>query len=91
MKVLIDGKEVECLNDVKVIWDNCPEDDMELHMAVTYEGIILDKFTVQNDSDETGLCQEGTASIENSELAEFCDIPNYSPFEDSLEYHESFS
>ncbi len=73
MKVFIDGEEVVCNNDVKVIWDDeYPEDDMELHTTVTSEGAILDRFTCQDDSDETGLSCEATASLGIDDLDEFC-------------------
>jgi len=73
MKVIIDGKELEVNNDVKIIWDKeYPEDDMELHMAATHEGIILDRFTRQDDSDETDLSLEATASLGIDDLDEFC-------------------
>lgn len=73
MKLFIDGKEVEFQNDVKVVWDDeYPEDDMELHMAATHEGIILDRFTRQDDSDETGLSVEATASLGIDDVDEFC-------------------
>jgi len=42
MKILIDGKEVKFENDVKVIWEDTPDAEQELHMCATYEGIILD-------------------------------------------------
>jgi len=73
MKVIIDGKELEVNNDVKIIWDDeYPEDGMELHMAATHEGIILDRFTRQDDSDETDLSLEATASLGIDDLDEFC-------------------
>ena len=73
MIVLIDGNEVECNNDVKVIWDDeYPESDMELHVTVTSEGVILDRFTRQDDSDETGLSMEATASMRIDDLDELC-------------------
>jgi hypothetical protein len=72
MKVLIDGNEIEVLNDIKVIWNDTPDEDMELHMAATCEGVILDRFTRQDDSDETGLCLEATMSIDTEALDGFC-------------------
>ena len=74
MKVLIDGQEVECKNDVKIIWDGeeAPEDDMQFHMTVTHEGIILDSFIVQNDSDETDLCLDKTMSVDVEYLRSLC-------------------
>jgi hypothetical protein len=68
MKVLIDGKEVECLNDVKVIWDDTPDENMELHMAATSEGVILD---VYGTDDNGGTC-ERTASLLTDDLGEIC-------------------
>jgi hypothetical protein len=68
MKVLIDGKEVECLNDVKVIWDDTPDDNMELHMAATGEGVILD---VYGTDDNGGTCEQ-TASLDTEDLVACC-------------------
>lgn len=72
MTVIVDGKEIKVGNDVKVIQDHMPEADMELHLTVTSEGIVLDRFTRQDDSDETGLCLEATASREVADLDDFC-------------------
>jgi len=48
MKVLIDGKEVECLNDVKVIYDdilvNKEGTEGELHVILNCEGMVTDLF-----------------------------------------------
>jgi len=52
VKVLIDGKEVKCLNDVKVIYDggyydedvNGKDVQVEPHLTVTHEGVILDNI-----------------------------------------------
>jgi len=72
MKVFLDGVEVKCLNDVKVVWEDTPDTDMEMHMAATCEGIILDTFTRQDDSDETGLSLEKTMSVGTEELEAMC-------------------
>ena len=46
MKVLIDGKEIEILNDVKILWDQMDDDENEqvLQLTATYEGLIGDVF-----------------------------------------------
>lgn len=52
MKVLIDGKEVKCLNDVKIIHKNQLVDvdrngnDVmgDLHITLTHEGMVADTF-----------------------------------------------
>jgi|TARA_Y100000034_G_scaffold54339_1_gene66595 hypothetical protein len=64
MKVLIDGKEIEVLNDVKVIWETTPDEGMELHMAATCEGIVLDRYS-EDDI-------EATMSIDTEGLDGFC-------------------
>ena len=60
MKVLIDGKEVEVQNDVKIIWEQEDDDENEqtLQLTATYEGLIGDVF------DEEGELIQ-TASIEH--------------------------
>jgi len=65
MQVLIDGIQVEFGNDVKVIWEDTPEDNKELHLTATSEGIILDVF------DEDGEC-ERTMSLDTEQLSEEC-------------------
>lgn len=54
MKVLIDGREVEVQNDVKIIWDQMDEHEkeQELHLTCTYEGIIADRYK-EGEFDET--------------------------------------
>jgi hypothetical protein len=42
MKVLIDGEEVECLNNVKVIYEEGDENGDELHVTLNGEGQVLD-------------------------------------------------
>jgi hypothetical protein len=49
MKVLIDGKEIKVLNDVKIIYEedfyNKKEDDLvdsELHLTVNPKGVVFD-------------------------------------------------
>ena len=50
MKVLIDGKEVECLNDVKIIYENEPivrsmgEAYGNLEVTLNSEGMIADTW-----------------------------------------------
>lgn len=45
MKVLIDGEEVEVLNDVKIIYEGLGlEEDEQLHITATSEGLIHDVF-----------------------------------------------
>ena len=56
MKVLIDGKEVTCNNDVKIIYDDETlgfDKDLggkiiagQLHVTLTHEGMIADTFTL---------------------------------------------
>ena len=72
MRVLIDGIEVQCLNAVKVIWTDTPDEEMEMHMGITHEGIILDTFTRQDDSDDTGLSLEKTMSLDLEFLEAQC-------------------
>ena len=58
MKVLIDGKEVECNNDVKVIFDDGGyydeadgnEVEVEPHLSITHEGLILDNIVTKEES-----------------------------------------
>jgi len=72
MKVLIDGEEIEFLNDVKIIWDethdNWGQKD-ESHLTATSEGIIVDM--VQKD----GTVAE-TQSVEVSDLFNILLIDN---------------
>jgi len=60
MKVLIDGKEVECLNDVKVIYEQ--EDDQgrpqELHVIANCEGLITDVFDFEGELVDTACVCE---------------------------------
>ena len=49
MKVFIDGKQVECNNDVKIIYEgkDIGHDEMvsgELHLTITNEALIADTF-----------------------------------------------
>jgi len=56
MIVLIDGKEVKVLNDIKIIVDLENEQEEELHLTVTHEGVItdvIDKEDVVLTSSET--------------------------------------
>lgn len=59
MKVLIDGKEVKCQNDVKIIHDI--EGD-ELHVTCTHEGVVTDVVS--------GGEVIGTSSIEAKDIYE---------------------
>jgi len=64
MKVIIDGNEVECLNDVKVIYDDQMDEDenpTQIHVTATYEGLIIDEFN--NDGN-----LNSTSSMEVSSL-----------------------
>lgn len=74
MKVLIDGKEVQVLNDIKVIYDGVcvdmdfdtgDEEHAELHVTLTNEGLILDLI------DEDGEVI-GTYGTEHGEMATLC-------------------
>ena len=62
MKVIVDGNEVECLNDVTIIFDehpimldgpNHPEETGQVHVKATHEGIILDVFDEAGDPHRT--------------------------------------
>jgi hypothetical protein len=46
MKVLVDGKPVKCLNDIKVVWEiyNEPDDQEDLIVTLTPEGMVMDKY-----------------------------------------------
>jgi hypothetical protein len=50
MRLLIDGKEVEFLENVKIIYDdgeyfaNGDETPVEPHLTITNEGVIVDNF-----------------------------------------------
>lgn len=48
MKVLIDGKEIEVKNDIRVIWD-VPLSDGEGHiqMVANHEGIVWDLYDAE--------------------------------------------
>jgi hypothetical protein len=65
MIVQIDGEEVKVLNDIKVIWEDSPDTDQQLHMAATCEGIILDVL------DKDGEV-EATMSLDTEQLSEEC-------------------
>ena len=76
MKVLIDGKEVVCHNDVKVIYDHQEYYDedregngvqVEPHLIITHEGIILDNIA-QNEEGQVF----STMSQEINDLIELC-------------------
>jgi len=77
MKVLIDGKEVKCLNDIKVIYDGVVfgmnDDDLdlegELHVALNCEGIVADLISVCEDGDAEVI---GTMSNTYGEMSEWC-------------------
>ena len=71
MKVLLNGQEVTQVDDLRVIYDERPEEDEQLHMVVTPEGIILDVVVDQGDSDET-TSVERTMSIDVDGLDSFC-------------------
>jgi len=69
MIVLIDGKEVECLNDVKVIWtghEDSQGQHIDSHLTLTYEGAIFDKVSNEAVSNEGYV--EQTQSIEYEDL-----------------------
>ncbi len=87
MKVFVDGKEVQVMNDIRVIWDgeyfdSHPNMGQEaefsghLQMVANYEGIILDTFegdSIENqEKDENFWKLRGTASLMNTDLADFC-------------------
>lgn len=84
MRVLIDGKEVEVQNDIRVLWDgdfvdpnpDCGEftaqrDEFSGHlqMVATHEGIILDTFEEHTPDEHEN---RGTASMTVEDLSEFC-------------------
>jgi hypothetical protein len=49
MLVLIDGKEVKVLNDIKIIVEAGSDDDYDrqLHLTLTHEGLITDVFQAE--------------------------------------------
>jgi len=65
MKVLIDGEEVECLNNVKVIYEEGDENHEELHVTLNNEGQVLDVV------DEEGRVEKTYWALV-SHLAEEC-------------------
>ena len=69
-RVIIDGAEHDVMGDVKIIWEKKGEnEDEQLHLTATSEGIILDKVIDQHDSDDT-LSFEATAGYEVEDLLE---------------------
>jgi hypothetical protein len=74
MKLIVDGKAVEFKNDVKVLWDDESEDQLQL--TATHEGIILDTFELdeaetEHQGESFYECK-GTASLEIADLEEYC-------------------
>ena len=74
MKVYVDGKEIEVLNDVKIVYDEvCVDLDMntntdiygQLHATMTSEGMILDLIDPEGE-----IC--ATYAKEYSEMATWC-------------------
>jgi len=75
MKVLIDGKEVQVQNDVKIIYDGvCIDIDSdtdtdilgELHATMTSEGMILDVIDTEGE-----VC--ATYATEYGQMASWCE------------------
>jgi hypothetical protein len=73
MKILVDGKEIQVQNDIKVIYedvvidydmDSEEEKHAELHATLTHEGLILD---VVHEGEIAG-----SNSMEYGEMATFC-------------------
>jgi predicted RNA-binding protein with PIN domain len=66
MKVFIDGVEVECHNDVKVVYENREIDlvfgqgakSCDLHVTLTNEGMIADTFIEGEGESFTTMSQE---------------------------------
>ena len=69
MKVLIDGKEVEVLNDVKIIYEdeefyNKDADDLvdsELHLTANPKGLVID--IIQEGQTITDTCWHTTIDL----------------------------
>lgn len=76
MKVLIDGKEVTVLNDVKIIVENFDwyGNKSELHLTLTSEGLITDVVREDEEDQTTNVVE--TDSKTYSELFSFL---TYSP------------
>jgi len=58
MKVMIDGKNVKCNSEVRVIhettiWHGCKETEAELHMIISDEGMITD-LVIDGEAEKTG-------------------------------------
>jgi len=66
MIVLVDGKEIECNNDVKVIHEDPMSPDRELHITLTHEGMIAD--VIDADYDVSII----TTSLELLDIHEMC-------------------
>ena len=51
MRVLIDGEEIEVLNDVKILWDQEREEGgvNNLQLTATFEGLIADEFNERGE------------------------------------------
>lgn len=62
MKLIVDGKEIPCTNDVKVIYDNleerCGSDFMDtgIHITLTNEGMIKDWVKYEEKPNEVNPC-----------------------------------
>ena len=77
MQVLIDGKEVECKNDIRVMYDGVifgmdddgNDEEGELHVILNCEGMVLDLISECEDGDAEVV---GTMSQTYGEMAEYC-------------------
>lgn len=49
MILIVDGKEIKVLNEVKVIVGVDDLEDQELHLTLTHEGIIQDVIDAKGD------------------------------------------
>jgi len=76
MKLIVDGKEVQFDNQVKVIYEDefvgMDDRDREvygqLHVTLTHEGLIADLFEEDNDTQEC----DRTMCMETNDLIEQC-------------------
>jgi hypothetical protein len=68
MKVLVDGVEVPCQNDVKVIYENEIIDfdgdlggravEGNLHVTLNHEGMVADTFASDSDESYASMWQD---------------------------------
>lgn len=80
MRLIVDGKEIPCTNDVKVIYDNleerCGSDfkDTGFHITLSKEGMIKDWVKYQEGWTEEDPCVIDTIQSDLESIGESFNI-----------------